>query len=130
MITIGVDAHKYVHVALALNDAGREVGDWRGPNSEQGWADLARWAASLADERQWGIEGAWNYGRGLAQHLVALGETVFDINPRWTALRRRSARRPGKTDASMLVPWHCWSARKRRPCRGCFRKTRHRYWTS
>jgi transposase len=98
MITIGVDAHKHVHVALALNDAGREVGDWRGPNSEQGWANLARWAASLADERQWGIEGAWNYGRGLAQHLVALGETVFDINPRWTALRRRSARRPGKTD--------------------------------
>lgn len=98
MITIGVDAHKGIHVALALNDAGREVGDWRGPNSDQGWEDLARWAAGLANERQWGIEGAWNYGRGLAQHLVALGETVFDINPRWTAIRRRSARRPGKTD--------------------------------
>ena len=32
MITIGVDAHKRVHVALALDAAGREVSDWRGMN--------------------------------------------------------------------------------------------------
>ena len=48
--------------------------------------------------RQWGIEGAWGYGRGLAQHLVGEGETVYEINARWTALRRRSAHKPGKTD--------------------------------
>jgi hypothetical protein len=35
---------------------------------------------------------------GLAQHLVASDEAVYDVNPRWTALRRRSARRPEKTD--------------------------------
>jgi len=34
----------------------------------------------------------------LAQHLVAAGETVYDINPRWTAGERRQARRPGKSD--------------------------------
>jgi hypothetical protein len=41
---------------------------------------------------------AWGYGRGLAQHLAATGETVYEINARWTALRRRSAHKPGKTD--------------------------------
>ncbi len=68
MITSGVDAHKGVH------------------------------AASAAHPRQWGIEGAGNYGRGLAQHLVAADKTVYDINPRWTAGERRQARRPGKSD--------------------------------
>ncbi len=98
MITIGVDAHKSLHVALAVDDAGREVGTWQGPNSESGWQRMGAWARSLGDYLQWGIEGSWGYGRGLAQQLVADGETVYEINGRWTALRRRGAHRPGKTD--------------------------------
>ncbi len=98
MITIGVDAHKRIHVALALDATGRQLGQWRGPNSADGWDALRRWATAQGEVRQWGIEGAWNYGRGLAQFLATAGETVFEVNPRWTALGRRSARRPGKTD--------------------------------
>lgn len=98
MITIGVDAHKRVHVAVALDEAGRELGQWRGPNSAEGWRGLRDWAAGLGDRRQFGIEGAWNYGRGLAQHLVAAGETVYEVNPRWTAQSRRRARRLDKND--------------------------------
>ena len=100
MITLGVDAHKGVHVAGALNRAGQEVARWRGRNSPNGWQALGAWAAALAGDRQWGIEGAWKYGRGLAQHLVAAGEAVHEVNPRWTAAGRRRARRPGKSDAS------------------------------
>lgn len=44
------------------------------------------------------MAGAWNGGRGLAQHLVAAGEVVCEVHPRWPALGRRSARRPGKSD--------------------------------
>src|SRR5687767_8109701 len=98
MITFGVDAHKRVHVAIGLDEAGQEIGHWRGPNSGTGWQGLLEWAASFGGTHEWGIEGAWNYGRGLAQHLVALGETVYEVNPRWTAEGRRRARRPGKTD--------------------------------
>ena len=98
MITIGVDAHKRVHVALALDEAGRALGQWRGPNSADGWEQLLGWALGWGGPRQWGIEGAWNYGRGLAQHLVAAGEVVFEVNPRWTAQGRRGARTPGKSD--------------------------------
>ncbi len=98
MITIGVDAHKALHVAVALDDAGCEISQWRGCNSASGWNDAQRWAAGLGDVRQWGIEGAWSYGRGLAQQLVACGEVVYEVNTRWTALGRRSARKPDKTD--------------------------------
>ena len=99
MLTIGVDAHKRVHEAVALDDAGREVGRRRVPNSAAGWGALLGWAAGAGDPRRWGVEGAWGYGRGLAQHLVAAGETVSEVSPRWTAEARKSARRPGKSDA-------------------------------
>ena len=98
MITIGVDAHKSMNAAFALDDAGKELDSWDGPNTEAGWQGLQKWAVNLGPERHWGIEGAWGYGRGLAQHLVAAGETVYEINARWTAIRRRSGHKPGKTD--------------------------------
>lgn len=98
MITIGVDAHKRVHVGLALDEMGRELGHWRGPNSASGWDDFAEWSSALGAERRVGIEGAWGYGRGLAQHLVEQGEAVYEVNARWTAAGRRSARKPDKTD--------------------------------
>ncbi len=98
MITIGVDAHKRVHVAVALDDAGVELARWRGPNSPNGWRSLAVWGSGLGVERRWGVEGAWGYGKGLAQHLVARGDTVYDINARWTAAGRRRAKQPGKSD--------------------------------
>ena len=108
-LTIGVDAHKHIHVALALNEAGTILGHWQGPNSPDGWSNLRCWATTLAAASQfksqshcqccqWGIEGAWNYGRGLAQYLVNTGETVYEINPRWTAQRRGRNRKPGKSD--------------------------------
>ncbi|MBA3358883.1 MAG: IS110 family transposase [Thermoleophilaceae bacterium] len=98
MITIGVDAHKRVHAAVALDDAGGELAQWRGPNSAEGWQQVAAWAAALGPDCRWGIEGAWNYGRGLAQFLVEAGVVVYEVNPRWTAQRRRTARTRGKSD--------------------------------
>lgn len=98
MITIGVDAHKRVNQGLAIDDSGVELGRCRGINDARGWADMMAWAETLGGIRQWGIEGAWSYGRGLAQQLVAMGEQVYDVNPRWTAAERRRARRLDKTD--------------------------------
>jgi hypothetical protein len=98
MITIGVDAHKRLHVAVALDAAGRQLGVWKGANSSRAWQELKDWAADFGGQRVWGVEGAWSYGRGLAQHLVVSGEVVCEVNSRWTALGRRSARKRGKTD--------------------------------
>jgi transposase len=96
MLWIGVDAHKRVHQAVALDEGGGPAAQTV-PNTPAGWAALLRWAQAGA-ERAWAIEGAGSFGRGLAQFLAARGERVYEVNPRWTALRRRSARRPGKSD--------------------------------
>ena len=98
MIAIGVDAHKRVHAALALDDRGTVLGSWRGANTTKGWMELQHWASQWSGPRHWGIEGAWNYGRGLAQFLVAHREIVYEINPRWTAERRRRTRKADKND--------------------------------
>src|SRR5439155_25627417 len=76
----------------------RELGEWRGKNNPSGWRELSEWARTRGEELQWGVEGAWSYGRGLAQHLVADSETVYEVNARWTAAGRRRAKRPGKSD--------------------------------
>lgn len=98
MLTIGVDAHKQVHAAVAVDAVGRSVDHWRGPNTPSGWAELLAWAQRQGPTRQWGIEGAWQYGRHLAQYLVAAGEAVVDVNPRLTAVLRRGGVERGKTD--------------------------------
>ena len=98
MLTVGVDAHKTTIMAVAIDVVGREVASWRGPNTVTGWQALVDWSITLDRACQWGIEGAWNYGRGLAQHLVASGATVYEVNARLTAEGRRRARRPDKTD--------------------------------
>jgi transposase len=98
MITIGVDAHKRVHAAVAIDTAGQQVAAWRGTNTPAGWQEVHRWATSQDPETQWGIEGAGQYGHGLAQQLVAAGETVVEVNPRLTAGMRRGSRERGKSD--------------------------------
>src|SRR4051794_41652247 len=110
MLTVGVDAHKRVNMAVAVDATGRELARWRGANNAEGWRQLAAWAAAQGEEARWGLEGAWNYGRGLAQYLVEAGATVYEVNARWTAAGRRRARTPGKSDgldarAVALVVW-------------------------
>src|SRR5437764_942724 len=110
MLTIGVDAHKRTNVAVAIDAAGREVARWCGPNTVAGWRHVAAWAAALGEDARWGIEGAWNYGRGLAQFLVEAGAPVYEVNARWTAAGRRRARTMAKSDgldarAVALVVW-------------------------
>ena len=97
MITLGVDAHKEVHVAVAVDEQGRRQDAWQGPNSEPAWQEMLAWASQW-ESREWGIEGTGNYGQGLAQHLVRAGETVYEVNPRLTAEGRRRARKQDKND--------------------------------
>ena len=76
----------------------------------EGGRQLVAWAAALGGETRWGIEGARDYGRGLAQALVESGATVYAVDARWTAAGRRRERTPGKSDgpdarAVALVVW-------------------------
>ena len=96
MIWIGIDAHKRVHQALALSADG-VLGQKTVANTAIGWTELLRWASAWP-ERIWAVEGSGSLGRGVAQFLAGRGEQVHEVNPRWTAQRRRGLRRPGKSD--------------------------------
>ena len=70
----------------------------RRQNDAQGWDGFAQWANTLGGPPQFGIEGGWGVGRGLAQHLVVQGAIVYEVNARWTAAMRQRARRTDKSD--------------------------------
>jgi transposase len=97
MLWIGIDAHKRVHQAVALSVDG-VLAQKVIANTPVGWTALIQWASAWP-ERVWAVEGSGSLGRGVAQFLARNGERVHEINPRWTAQRRRGLRRPGKTDA-------------------------------
>jgi transposase len=99
MITVGVDPHKSVHHAVAIDALGKVLGEWRGEHSPAGWASLLAWARGQAAEVPWGIEGAWSNGHGLGQYLVGQGETVYDVPPRQTASERGRSRGRSKSAA-------------------------------
>jgi transposase len=96
MMWIGVDAHKRVHQAVALGQDG-ELGERTIENTPDGWATLLTWAERWP-ERLWAVEGAGSLGRGVAQFLAGRGEQVHEVSPKWTAQRRRTLRKPGKSD--------------------------------
>lgn len=96
MFWIGVDAHKRLHQAAVVGPAGL-VAERTVANTAAGWAAVFAWAQQWS-ARTWAIEGSGSFGRGLAQFLAEQGERVHEVNPRWTSQRRRSMRRPGKSD--------------------------------
>jgi transposase len=96
MIWIGIDAHKRVHQAVALSPDG-VLAQKVIANTAIGWIELLQWASTWP-ERIWAIEGSGSLGRGVAQFLAGHDEQVHEVNPRWTAQRRRGLRRPGKND--------------------------------
>jgi transposase len=87
VITIGIDPHKSSHTAVALDKAGRVLGEQRLVASKACTDRLLRWAERWP-ERTWAIEGATGLGHLLAQQLVARQETVLDV-PATLAARAR-----------------------------------------
>jgi transposase len=93
-IIIGVDTHKHVHAAVAINVLGARVGAMAAPVSTQGYRDLETWARSLGSIRAFGIEGTGCYGAGLSRALQANGHAVFEVNRPNRQLRHQH----GKSD--------------------------------
>ncbi len=52
MITFGVDAHKQVHMVVAVDALGARQGTWRGANTPAGWQEVHQWAVTFGEERQ------------------------------------------------------------------------------
>lgn len=93
-ITLGVDTHKDIHVAVALDGVGRHQGTLRVPANLAGYRELVDWANGFGSLEHAGVEGTGSFGAGLARFLKAYGIKVSEvIRP-----KRRDQYRCGKSD--------------------------------
>lgn len=93
-ITGGVDTHRDVHVAAALDPLGGLLGTETFSTDPAGYKALLSWLASFGDVTKVGVEGTGSYGAGLARHLRRGGVEVIEVD-RPNRQKRRSS---GKSD--------------------------------
>jgi transposase len=97
MVTLGVDAHKRTHTIVAVDEAGRELGQRTVVATNAGHLEALRWASQWPD-RRWAVEDCAHLTRRLSADLLAAGESVTRVPPKMMAGVRRSARQRGKSD--------------------------------
>jgi len=93
-VIVGVDTHKHVHVAVAIDTAGRRLGDQSFVADAGGYQALITWAHTLGRIEAFGIEGTGSYGAGLARAVRRAGHRVAEVNRGDRRLRRAA----GKSD--------------------------------
>ena len=95
-VLIGIDPHKSVNAAAAIDDQGELAGHETFPANRKGLWALERWAKRFP-ERRWAVEGAAGIGRPVAQRLAMAGEKVVDVPPKLSSKARLLS--TGKTPA-------------------------------
>ena len=90
----GVDTHKDVHVAAAVDQAGRLLGTASFGADPAGYRELQAWLSGLGLLVRVGVEGTGSYGAGLSRHLLGAGVEVAEV----VRPNRQMRRRRGKSD--------------------------------
>jgi len=93
-VVIGVDTHKYVHVAVALNDFGGVLGAEKFPADTAGYRQLIDWATTHGHLLTFAIEGTGSYGAGLTAAVRRRDVGVIEV----MRTDRRDRRLRGKSD--------------------------------
>jgi transposase len=93
-VTVGVDTHRDVHVAVALDQLGRRLGELELATTRAGYERLHAWAESFGVVDAFGVEGTGCYGAGLARYLRARNVFVLEV----MRSNRQTRRRKGKSD--------------------------------
>jgi transposase len=93
-VVVGVDTHKHLHVAVAVDELGARVGELTIGADSAGYAALASWSEQLGRPRAFGIEGTGSYGAGLASFLRRRGHLIVEVDRG----DRRGRRSNGKSD--------------------------------
>jgi transposase len=93
-LVLGIDTHKDVHVAVLLDRLGRWLAATSFGTTDAANRDLVTWTQRYGQVTTAGVEGTGSYGYRLAQHLMAQGISVVEVNRPDRARRRRQ----GKTD--------------------------------
>ena len=79
-VIVGVDTHKHVHVAVAINLLGARLATRSAPADRAGYAELMAWARALGTVEAFGIEGTGSYGVGLASFVRRQAVRVVEVN--------------------------------------------------
>ncbi len=93
-IVVGVDTHKHVHVAVAVDSLGVRLGHTSIPVDSGGYRQLGEWSETWGPIEAFGIEGTGSYGAGLTSYLRRQGHRVVEVNRG----DRRGRRANGKSD--------------------------------
>ena len=93
-VIVGVDTHKYVHVAVAIDSWGIRLGEHAFVADSGGDEALVTWAETHGRIEAFGIEGTGSYGAGLARAVRRAGHHVVEVNRG----DRRTRRAAGKSD--------------------------------
>jgi transposase len=94
LVVGGVDTHKEVHVAAAVDDVGRMLGTAEFPTTVRGHRALLAWLGRFGVVVRVGVEGTGAYGAGLARYLAKAGVEVVEVD----RPNRQTRRRKGKSD--------------------------------
>lgn len=92
MVTVGIDPHKHVHVAVAIDAAGRRSGKPLTVGNDASLTTvLLRWVRSIAGDMPvtWAIEDGRGFARRLADGLLLAGQEVVWVPSRLTAAHRK-----------------------------------------
>lgn len=92
MVTVGIDPHKHVHVAVAVGPDGRRIGKpFTVKNDALLITALLGWVRTIADGAPvvWAIEDGRGFARRLADGLLLAGHEVVWVPTRLTAAHRR-----------------------------------------
>jgi transposase len=90
----GVDTHKEIHVAAAVDGTGRILGTKEFATTPAGHKAMLRWWARKGRLARVGVEGTGAYGAGLARFLAEEGVDIVEVDRPNRQLRRRR----GKSD--------------------------------
>lgn len=93
-VFIGVDTHKYVHVAVAINDLGAILETRSFAADSGGYTQLLDWAVGLGGKPTFAIEGTGSYGAGLTSAVRRRDIGVIEV----IRTDRRDRRLRGKSD--------------------------------
>jgi transposase len=92
MLTVGIDPHKHVHVAVAVDTNGRPVGKpLTVRNDPRQVAALLQWIRAITDGSPvtWAIEDGRGFARRLADGLLMAGQEVVWVPARLAAAHRK-----------------------------------------
>ena len=93
-VVVGVDTHKHIHVAVALDELGGRIDARSFAADRSGYEQLIDWASSLGREVVFGVEGTGSYGAGLASAIRRRHIGVLEV----LRTDRRDRRLRGKSD--------------------------------